>query len=99
MPTKGLFGTLLRTPPPYNHNDVAFKRTPQGSDEQVDSLASVTIFVSAMVMLIAPLWVLAVVESLYQKLGVITAFLLVFLAILAWGTLSKPFEILAATAG
>jgi hypothetical protein len=34
-----------------------------------------------------------------QKLATITAFLVVFLAILTWGTLAKPFEILAATAG
>lgn len=99
VPTRGLFGALLRTPSPGDHSGVALQRTLHGSDKQVDSLASVIIIVSAAVMLIAPLWILAVLESLHQKLAVITTFLVVFLAILTWGTLSKPFEILAATAG
>ncbi|KAK1751962.1 hypothetical protein QBC47DRAFT_389361 [Echria macrotheca] len=68
-------------------------------DAPLNVLASTTIFVAAMVMLIAPLWILAKVGSLDGKLGIITAFLMLFLGILNWGTVSRPFEILAATAG
>jgi hypothetical protein len=67
VPTRGLFGALLKSPPPGEQSGIAFQRTLQGSDEQVDSLALVTIFVSATVMLIAPLWVLAVVESIFDE--------------------------------
>ncbi|KAK0646738.1 hypothetical protein B0T16DRAFT_493658 [Cercophora newfieldiana] len=97
-PTRGLFG-IFRHNPPLGANDRVFQDTHHGSDDQVDSFASVIIFISATTMLIAPLWILTVVNTLHQKLATITTFLVVFLAILTWGTLSKPFEILAATAG
>jgi len=57
------------------------------------------IFLAAITMLIAPLWILTKTESLNQKLGIITTFLMLFLGVLNWGTVSRPFDILAATAG
>lgn len=69
------------------------------NDEPVDSLMTVGIFATAVVMLITPLWILATIGETTQKLKVITVFLVVFLAVLNWGTLARPFEILVATAG
>jgi hypothetical protein len=55
VPTRGLFGLLLRAPVSGRQGANTFQMTIQGNDEQVDSLASVMIFVSATAMLIAPL--------------------------------------------
>lgn len=70
-----------------------------GSGEPVDMLGSCSIFTAAFVVLIAPLWILVLFEDTRTKLGVITAFVTVLLGILTFGTLAKPFEVLAATAG
>jgi hypothetical protein len=50
-------------------------------------------------MLLIPLWVLSVMESIFHKLAVITIFVVAFLAFMTWATLARPFEILASTAG
>lgn len=68
-------------------------------DDLFDGVVSLCIFLVAVVMLIAPLWALTSLENQFHKLGVITGFLIIFLLVLNWGTLAKPFEILAATAG
>ncbi|RYP90704.1 hypothetical protein DL770_003169 [Monosporascus sp. CRB-9-2] len=70
-----------------------------GKDEPVDLLASIALFVVASVMLIAPLWILAMVEDMVSRLVVITAFVFVLLGVLSWATLARPFEVLAAAAG
>lgn len=49
-------------------------------------------------MLIAPLWILQSIGGTNAKLVVITAFILVFLAILSVVTNAKQFETLGATA-
>ncbi|KAK4447108.1 hypothetical protein QBC34DRAFT_427655 [Podospora aff. communis PSN243] len=97
-PTHGLFGLLAKRQQ-QRPDDHVFQGTLQGSDDQLDFVTSVIIFVSATAMLIAPLWILTTVHTLQEKLAVITAFLVAFLAILTWGTISRAFEILAATAG
>ncbi len=94
----GLFG-LLAENPTFDSLPGDAETTVHGKDEHVDVLAAVSVFITAVVMLILPLWTLAVVDDMFKKLGVITAFLVVFLAVLVWGTLSRPFEVLAATAG
>lgn len=73
--------------------------TVRGDDSQVDTLATISVFAAAGFMLIAPLWILANLHNTIQKLVVITVFSTVFLAVMNWGTLARPFEILAATAG
>ena len=98
VPTKGLFG-LLRQSQSQELGPENCRTIVQGSDEHVDILAAVIVFIVAVVMLIVPLWVLAIVQDMFRKLAVITVFLTVFLAVLTWGTFSRPFEILAATAG
>ena len=71
----------------------------QGDDRLVDSLVVFLVFLVATVMLIVPLWVLAHLHSLVNKLVLITVFLLVLLVVLTMGTLARPFEILATAAG
>ncbi|KAK8135820.1 hypothetical protein PG984_003760 [Apiospora sp. TS-2023a] len=70
-----------------------------GSDEPVDAMVAPAIFVTAAVMLIAPLWILAVTQSMFARLGIITGFNVLLLAVLTSATLAKPFEILAVAAG
>ncbi|KAK3370023.1 hypothetical protein B0H63DRAFT_305759 [Podospora didyma] len=93
-PSKGLFGLLRNR---TRENDL--KTTVQGHEGPVSAIGTVTIFVAAIVMLIAPLWALALMGERIVKLVVITVFIVVFLAMLNWGTVSTQFEILAATAG
>lgn len=97
-PTTGLFGLFALKPSPDALPGEA-ETTVLGKDEHVDAVAALAIFFAAAVMLIAPLWTLVVVDGMFKKLGIITVFLFLFLGILTWGTLSRPFEILAATAG
>lgn len=74
--------------------------TPWGVEGAADTLASVLIFLAASAMLVAPLWILAmVVEDPFDRLATVTGFLVLFLAMFTWGTMARPFEILAATAG
>ena len=48
--------------------------------------------------LIAPLWILAFLGGLVQGLGLISAFIVLFVALVAAATVAKPFESLAAAA-
>jgi hypothetical protein len=62
------------------------------------------VFVSAMIvivgatLLITPIWILQAMDSLKLKLAVITVFVTVFLLILSFAMVAKPFEALGATA-
>lgn len=97
-PTNGLFGLLAEKSDNYAGSNLK-NSTVYGRDEPVDALAAVSLFTIAVIMLIVPLWVLAAVSGTFRRLAVITAFLVAFLGVLTWGTTSRPFEILAATAG
>lgn len=55
--------------------------------------------VVALVMLVGPLWLLAALEEEWHKLISISLLLLVFLTVMNWGIVARPFEVLAATAG
>jgi len=77
----------------------AFRAVTHINEKPVEVLVMVVTFATAIMMLISPLWILASLTTLSQKLGVITAFVLLFLTVLNWVTLSRPFEILVATAG
>ena len=50
------------------------------------------------VMLLVPMWILQALDKNNHKLGVITAFVVVFLGLVSYATVAKPFETLAATA-
>ncbi|KAI1871256.1 uncharacterized protein JN550_004701 [Neoarthrinium moseri] len=95
--TRGLFGLFRLKPRPKS--DDLDPDTVYGKDEPVDIFASISVFVAAFAMLIAPLWILAVLDDMFKKLGVITAFITGLLAALTSATLAKPFEILAVAAG
>ncbi|KAI1413760.1 hypothetical protein F5Y13DRAFT_198111 [Hypoxylon sp. FL1857] len=69
------------------------------SDQAMDALGSVAVFIVALLMLVAPLWILQALEDTHWKLATITFFVVICLLFLTLATLGKPFERLAATAG
>jgi len=79
--------------PLYDRNEVRFF-----SDKKIDAFITVIITALGTVMLIVPLWVLPNLQGLNAKLGIITAFVVVFLGFVAYTTVAKPFESLAAAA-
>ena len=68
------------------------------SDEKIDRFVSSFIMSLGLIMLIAPLWILTFLGGLVQRLGVISAFIGLFVALLFFTTVAKPFETLAAAA-
>lgn len=68
------------------------------SDERVDGFISVIIAFVGLVMLIAPLWILEFTESGRASLAWITGFVVLFLCLVSYATVAKPFETLGATA-
>lgn len=68
------------------------------SDEKIDSFIAAFIMSLGLIMLIAPLWILAFLGGLVQRLGVISAFIGLFVALVSITTVAKPFESLAAAA-
>ncbi|GAB1310727.1 hypothetical protein MFIFM68171_00937 [Madurella fahalii] len=90
---------LSRRTRPTDDRPVDHHLTVQQDDEDMDVAADVFVFLAAGVMLIMPLWVLAGLEQLTAKLAVITGFVVMCLVTLNWGTLARPSETLAVTAG
>ena len=80
--------------PLYDKNVVTYI-----SDKRIDQFITVVIVSVGVLMLIAPMWILQALHDIHQKLGTITAFIIVFLGIVSYTTTAKPTEILAATAG
>ncbi|KAK7954530.1 hypothetical protein PG988_015224 [Apiospora saccharicola] len=91
--TSDLFGFLA------DHRRRDGDSTIYGQDEQIDAVVAIALFLTATVMLITPLWILAVTQSMFARLGIITCFNVLLLAVLTSATLAKPFEILAVAAG
>ena len=79
--------------PEYDNEQVLYY-----SDKRIDAFDSAFIFFLGTVMLVAPIWILQTLEVLQAKLGVITAFIVLFLAIMSYAVHTKPFEALGATA-
>lgn len=96
-PTMGIFGWLADKP--HANEPQHDPSTVYGSDEPVDAIASGGVFIVGAIMLIIPLWILAIVEDMFRRLAIITAFIALLLMVLTSATLAKPFEILATTAG
>lgn len=67
-------------------------------DERIDIVTTITMLLAGLSMLVAPIWILAIVSNAYTKLGIITAFIIVFLGVISYATVAKPAETLAATA-
>jgi hypothetical protein len=68
------------------------------SDQRIDRMLKLAITSMGIVMLVAPLWILAFVQEQTRRLGIITAFVMVFLGLISFTTNAKTFESLAATA-
>jgi hypothetical protein len=68
------------------------------SDQRIDRFISALVMTVGMSMLIAPMWILEYLTTDEEKLGTITAFIVAFVALISTVTLSRPFEILGATA-
>lgn len=68
------------------------------SDKRIDRFITVVIIGIGTVMLLVPMWILNAVNNNNIKLAVITAFVVVFLGLVSYATVAKPFETLAATA-
>jgi hypothetical protein len=90
-PIKGFFRAIL--------HKTESTTTVQGDDTMVDHVAHIAIFFIVLTMIIVPLWVLVIVDGIFGKLGIITEFTLILLIFLSYGTLARPFETLASTAG
>ncbi|KAI0409114.1 hypothetical protein F4802DRAFT_232628 [Xylaria palmicola] len=98
MPTRlGLFKLKAHSHSPLSpHGEIT---TYTFSDRAIELFGHAMVFLVASAMLIAPLWILGSMNTLEQKLGVITGFVLLCLGFLSLTTLGRPFERLAATAG
>ncbi|KAG8531369.1 uncharacterized protein KY384_002998 [Bacidia gigantensis] len=68
------------------------------SDKRMESFIAALNLALGVTMLIAPLWILAFLENLVQKLGVIFAFIVLFLTTVSFVTVANTYESLAATA-
>lgn len=81
--------------PQYNaHHD----QLHVSSDSKIDNALGSTITVVGMMMLIVPLWVLNATCGPKARLGIITGFVIFFLGLIAFTTVARPFESLAAAA-
>ena len=67
-------------------------------DEAAEAFFTRLTILTGLVMLISPLWILEFVIDPLHRLGVITAFILLFFALLAFATTARPFESLAGAA-
>lgn len=68
------------------------------SDKRIDRFVACTTIVVGLVMLIAPIWILAFAYQVVVKLAIITLFILLFMALASFGMNARPYEALAATA-
>lgn len=68
------------------------------SDQRIDHFVALIITAIGLTMLIAPLWILAGVQEMSSRLGVITAFIVGFVVLLSLTAVVRPFESLAGAA-
>lgn len=69
------------------------------SDERMNRFISFLIVTIGLIMLIAPLWVLAFVSQTIYRLTVITVFTVIFLSLVSFAVDTAPVDGLVATAG
>ena len=67
-------------------------------DKRIDRFVTIVIVGVGTAMLLTPMWILQALNRDNDKLAVITAFVVVFLGLVSYATVAKPFETLAATA-
>ncbi|KAL3483260.1 hypothetical protein BJX62DRAFT_231109 [Aspergillus germanicus] len=74
------------------------KHVHYSSAERIDQFVTATTVFAGLVMIITPIWILAFTKAMVLQLTFITIFILLFLALVSFGTNAKPYEALAATA-
>lgn len=79
--------------PVYEQDTVNFY-----DDKKIDQFVFAVTMCLGILMLISPLWILNSINGPSLKLGVITAFIVVFCSIVSVATAARPGEVLAATA-
>ncbi|KAI5358521.1 hypothetical protein Slin15195_G109690 [Septoria linicola] len=85
--------SIWQIPSQLNEPTVTF-----ASDRHIDAFVTASIVAIGLVMLVAPLWILAVYAQSFQRLGVITASLVVFLVFISSTNADRPLEVLVAAA-
>ncbi|KAI1133664.1 hypothetical protein F5Y10DRAFT_228301 [Nemania abortiva] len=85
---------LKNQDPPKHEGDVVSYY----SDKRINTFASSVIVGLGIILLLAPLWILYALQSSVLKLAVITVFITIFLIILSFALVTKPFGALGATA-
>lgn len=91
--------SLWRTKdPPLPQHSVHPEEIHYSSDTKIDNSIGITITILGMLMLIVPLWVLNETSGARTRLAVITTFIVIFLGLIAFTTVARPFESLAAAA-
>lgn len=88
----GLFRAKQRT------DQVQSPTTSYYSNTKFDAFVTAVLIFSGILLLLGPMWTLQYMTNNTKRLGVITAFILLFTSLLASATVAKPFEVLAATA-
>ena len=68
------------------------------SDAKIDHFVTVFIMSIGLIMLIAPLWILTYLGGLARRLAISSTFIVLFVVLISWTTVAKPFESLAAAA-
>ena len=84
--------------PPLPQHSAHPEEIHYSSDTKIDNSIGITITILGMLMLVVPLWVLNETKGTRTRLGVITGFIVLFLGLVAFTTVAKPFESLAAAA-
>ncbi|KAF2866603.1 hypothetical protein BDV95DRAFT_204083, partial [Massariosphaeria phaeospora] len=98
--TRFRLSKLWKKKPPANSNH--YFPHPEtlhyASDARIDVFVGGTVLVLGMIMLIVPLWILAITQGTMERLGVITGFVVLFLALMAFSTGAGPVHCFAAAA-
>lgn len=91
---------LWRTDPPDGCANVMMgdENVHYSSNERIEKFVAIIILSLGIIMLIAPLWVLEFVNGPINRLGIITMFIVLFIILLSFTTVAKPFESLTAAA-
>jgi hypothetical protein len=68
------------------------------SNRGLEAFVTFVIITVGLLLLLGPMWSLQFIQNNIQRLGLITAAIVLFTGLLASATIAKPFEVLAATA-
>ena len=72
--------------------------TKYSSNEKFEKLTNRSIIIGGLIMLLTPLWLLECYTDSQVRLGIITAFVVVFMWVMSTATINRPFEVVAASA-